>query len=84
MVHTVTAVTLSLDFSDDAMVKRGVTKSILKEFYKEMTVLSTSCRIIGSRVFVGVDLKAHLFQSVSPDSPSPRILQVPGTRRIRT
>lgn len=82
-VHTVTAVTLSLDFSDDAMVKRGVTKSILKEFCKEMRVLSTSCRITVSCVFEDVDLKAHLFQSVSPDSPSPRILQVPETGKIK-
>jgi len=38
MFHTFTAV-LSLDFSDDAMVKRGVTKSILKEIYTEVEFL---------------------------------------------
>lgn len=32
--HTFTAV-LSLDLSDDAMVKRGVTEAILKEFYSQ-------------------------------------------------
>lgn len=85
VVRTLTAV-VSLDFSDDAVVKRGVTKSILEEFCRNIQGLSVSCTITimsvcGGWGWGGSDFRAHPFQSVSPGSPSPRILQVPGTDR---
>lgn len=75
---TITAA-LSLDFSDDAMVKRGVTESVLKE------ICEWNARF-NKKVWGGI-MKCndkvcihHLFQWASPGAPSLRILPAPGKR----
>lgn len=81
MVHTVIAA-LSLDFRDDAMIKRGVTETVLKEFCKDIKYLSTRRRRM---LIISVDREgAHLSQSASPGAPCLHILQVPEGRKKKT